>query len=181
MQLPHRFDSAALNDVWAYWRSLPRDGGIVPEWDIVPAARRFPRLIRFISLVEVRAAPPALVFRVGGSALGERLGLELTGRDVFEITTPEEREVRYARYLAVATWPCALQNRGRMTGASGLEVGYEALFLPVRKPGAANPLVLAALIEKPAPDPIHDTIREIPAADLRVYVDIGAGLPDPAP
>lgn len=181
MQLPHRFETAALADIWAHWRDLPRADGLVPEWDIVPAARRFPRLVRFISLIEVRTTPPGLVFRVGGSALCARLGIELTGRDVFEITSPAERDRRHARYSAIASWPCALQNRGRMTGSGGVRVAYEALFLPVRRPGTAHPLVLAALVELAAPDPVHETVHEIPAADLAVYVDIGAGLPDPAP
>jgi hypothetical protein len=179
MRLSIDFERAELVELWEYWRALPREG-LVPDWDIVPAGRRLARLMPYLSLIEVRP-PSSLVFRVAGTALCERFGMELTGRDVMEITPAEQRARRYGRYYAVATRPCVLQNRGGLTGGSGTVVAYESLFLPVRRAGQDLPVVLGALIEHRLRHVPADPIAAIPIPDETAFIDIGAGIPAQVP
>jgi hypothetical protein len=179
MHLSIDFERSELVELWDYWRALPRDG-LVPDWDIVPAARRLTRIMPYLSLIEVRP-PSSLVFRVAGTALCERFGMELTGRDVMDITPVAHRARRYGRYHAVASRPCVLQNRGGLTGGSGTTVPYESLFLPVLRAGHDLPVVLGALIEHRPRNAPADPIAAIPIPDETAFIDIGAGIPSVVP
>jgi hypothetical protein len=163
-------------EFFAYWRELPKKDH-VPDWDIIPAAKRFPRLVQHLFLVEVRDGP-ALPIRLAGSAFRDRFGVELTGRDLLDMTLEAQRPLRYARYRAVVDWPCGIQNFGRVTGPSGVPVTYGSLLLPVRRAGSDQRLALGLLVETPGARPSERAPTNVPLPERTVFVDIGAGVPD---
>lgn len=174
-RLPLGASEPAISAFLDHWTRV-RGTADLPVWDAVEAMRAIPRLIPWISLFEVRT-PPALHLRVAGSAMGEFVGMEMTGRDLLDVTPPELRALRYAHMAAIVGTPCGGQATFKMRGRSGLVAGGELLVLPARHRGSGAVVGVMLVTLNSEREAGADTDPTFPMADKVGYVDIGFGLP----
>lgn len=78
----------ALEEMFAYWASLRREGRLPGRSDIDP--NRFKRHLPTISLIDVNVAPLSFRIRLAGTALYGLHGRETTGLDLEQVHGAEE-------------------------------------------------------------------------------------------
>lgn len=158
---------------WSAWRGdrlLPDKA----DMDLGELAEFMP----WLGLLEV-AGPDEARLRVAGSGLREVYGAEMTGRNLKDITAPEDWPRRSARYLAQVSRPCGTYYFRRDLLPDGKAVSYETVALPVQAGGGERQMLCIimplqqwhALGQPAAP-------HLIPMPTAFQYVDIGAGIPD---
>ena len=121
-----------LRRLFGYWHERCPPGGL-PGRAIVDPIEMRPWLGN-ITLVDICRSPLAFRFRLCGSSLVERLGIDLTGGDLTAIPdTSYRREVERAFTRIVATGePSVAHNRRRIAGRP---YDFEVLRLPLAEDG----------------------------------------------
>lgn len=116
-----------------------------------------------------------------GSDLVEIAGTDLTGKNFFEATSPQQRPLRVARCLEYGKFPCGSLARVETTLNSGAVMIREILGLPVMPNGeTGNVRILNVSV------PLDDYKWQTPVQEEHVlpvaidfhFIDIGAGVPD---
>jgi hypothetical protein len=174
-RLPLGSSEPSVSAFLAHWA---RVGGAaeLPVWDAVDAMRAIPKLIPWMVMLEVRT-PPELRLRVAGSAMGDFVGMELTGRDLLELTSPELRALRHGHMAAIVGTPCGAQATFKVRGRSGLVASGEMLILPARNRGSGEVVALMLVAFNAEREVGADTDPVFPMADKVAYIDLGFGLP----
>ncbi|MDP6831780.1 MAG: PAS domain-containing protein [Alphaproteobacteria bacterium] len=160
---------------WQRWRGaslVPRRSGVRIE--------EISRLLHLLSVVEL-VSPEIANFRLAGTSLCEGMGLELTGRNYFDFTTPEARGPRVARTNQLVKHPCGSHFIFPIEYSSGRIVPAEVLSLPVLPNNPSEPPQIFAMsvsLQDMRLDGPRSAPTELPEADGFQFVDIGAGVPD---
>jgi hypothetical protein len=81
----------ALEEMFAYWASLRRDGRLPARSDIDP--NRFKRHLPTVSLIDVRPHPTSFRVRLAGTALYGLHGRETTGLELEQVYRASEETV----------------------------------------------------------------------------------------
>ena len=117
-----------LRKIHEYWQARARRG-LPSRADIDPLD--VPALLPFICLIDVIDSPRDFRFRLAGTHLTERIGMELTGRRIGEVFPPAFRaEVHYH-------WNSCIERRAPLAGSGKLwvpgreHVGWEGIVLPL--------------------------------------------------
>ncbi|MFP6774168.1 MAG: PAS domain-containing protein [Alphaproteobacteria bacterium] len=138
------------------------------------------RELPYVSVVEV-ISEDMCKFRIAGTALCEAVGIELTGKNYYDFTTPEARQLRVVRTKQIAGLPCGCHFVFPILYRSGEIIPTEVLSLPVLpdNPDAAPQIFTIAMPMKQTHlmDP-HDTPLKMPEAEGFHFIDVGAGVPD---
>jgi hypothetical protein len=166
--------SVRLVEAWLRWRGermLPRR--------IDVKLTEIARILPSIGLLEVLGAD-AVHIRVAGTGLRDLYGVEITGRNLKDVTAPEDWAERAARYRALGAQPCGSLYTRRDVLPQGRIVIYEGVGLPVDADdsGAKRQVIfcVAPLDRSFSLEPPTDA-REIPLATEFRFIDIGAGVP----
>ena len=133
-----------------------------------------------VSVAEV-ISPDLCKFCVAGTALCEAVGIELTGLDYFDFTTPEARPLRLARTSHMAGMPCGCHFVFPFLYRSGKVVPTEVLSLPVLPNDLSAPrqiFTIAISKEQTRLMGPHDNPLQFPEAEGFRFIDVGAGVPD---
>lgn len=120
--------------------------------------------------------------RLAGTALREIYGMELTGKSMRAISSPQDWPGRHARHLALIRQPCMLMFETADTFPDGKIIRYETVSVPLRdrldevipRVSFTHVEVLERTYTLPSTTP-----REFPKPSAYWFVDIGAGVPDP--
>jgi hypothetical protein len=124
------------------------------DWDNWRGSRPFPTrqdfdpedinyIIGRVNLVDVYYNPLRFRYRVFGTTLAQRLGIEMTGRFVDEYPAGEQREHvqrRYAQTIIVRQPTVVLHKRFSLDGWGH---SYESIVLPLSTDGASIDMMLA--------------------------------------
>lgn len=158
---------------WCAWRG----GRLLPgkaDMDLGELAEFMP----WLALLEV-AGPDEARLRVAGSGLRDVYGTDMIGRNLKEITAPEDWPRRSARYMAQVSRPCGTYYFRRHTLPDGRTVSYETVALPVEAEEGVRQMLCIIMplrqwqtLGRPAAPHL------IPMPTAFQYVDIGAGIPD---
>lgn len=92
---PHRI-------IWSYWQELRQNDDIASYTRIDPIA--FNKAIGYVLLLEPNRENTDFKYRVYGSAIADRLGIEMTGKWVSEFTSGQ-------KYLSLAQYPKTIDLR----------------------------------------------------------------------
>jgi hypothetical protein len=166
--------NARFVNAWLGWRGdrlLPARSAV----DLRAIARDLPG----IGIAEVRSADDIRV-RIAGTGLQQLYGMELTGRNLREVTADADWPMRSARYLTMVERPCGAFYRRRDTLPNGRQMEYEAVQLPLlpdRADGPRQVIWSAVPVDKSFGPQSPDGPRAIPLATRYSFVDIGAGVP----
>lgn len=121
----------AHEELFLYWNSLRRDGGLPGRGDLHPGDIR--RLLPTVSLIDVLSATHDFRIRLAGTALYDVYGGEITGRRLSEIYSPAAADYWRGELAPVLEGrPAAGVHSLAWRGASHLSI------LWLRLPLAAN-------------------------------------------
>lgn len=164
-----------LVEAWDGWRGarmLPRK----TDMNLAHLAEDLPWLA-LLEVIDKDLARP----RVAGSSLRDVYGMEMTGRNLKDITDPADWPRRSARYMAQVGQPCGAYYFRRDTLTDGKIVSYETLALPVEADAEGRQRHMLCIISPlqhwyGLDEPAEPHLVPMPTAFH--YVDIGAGHPD---
>jgi hypothetical protein len=163
---------------------------LVEDWSRLRGQRLMPRrsdldpatlkpILPYMNILEVRARDQ-LIYRLAGTAIRDMIGTELTGRNLLDLTGPNDRRVRSWRCWNAATRPCGCHYNINLAYPGGATNLHEGLLLPIEpdRPGAP-PLLLGLF----GPHRGSHWINEDGGAPIDLpafftFFDIGAGTPD---
>ncbi|MDP6564354.1 MAG: PAS domain-containing protein [Alphaproteobacteria bacterium] len=161
--------------VWQGWRGH----GLMPSRSDVRLENLKP-VLPWITLAEV-PSNSEIIFRLAGTMIRELLGVELTGRNLLDLTEPALRERRGHRSYRTAAQPCGAIWIWRVGYRGGGVEQVEQLALPLRPNEADKPPQLMTVT-----GPLGEGMRPVPLSRLQIlesaeyhhFIDIGAGEPD---
>jgi hypothetical protein len=164
----------ALLERWLAWRG---DRLMPQRSDVDPLQLK--SILPHIVIVEIRAQDLAIV-RLAGTAYREMFGLELTGRNIIDLASGEERRIGAYRNFSAAAWPCGRHAELSYMYSKGLADTFEFLSLPMEadRPGEPRMLINAmqsVLGRRWLNEPVLSIAGE--PGDFTRYLDIGAGVP----
>ena len=167
----------ACRSLYEHWTEIRGDALVAPRAGIDPGRLR--SILPYLQIVEV-ASPSLIRCKLSGTALRDLFGFDLTGRNLIDLTPPDQRRRRGWRYWIGTTQPCGCLFGGKLRFLSGALAPYLGLVLPLRPSQEDGPMLAISAIAL-----IRDygwiNERSQPELNLAEYVsflDIGAGVPD---
>lgn len=167
---------------WHRWRGA----GLVPQHSVLDTGKLGDLLLRCL-LLEIRDRDN-IPIRFAGSAIGQLLGADLSGRNYLDLTEPENRGRRGDLLLTEVAQPCAAVIYYWLRQDTGVVLPIELVSAPLCADGQTAPtLVLACATpliktagsaEDTDPGIAPESYAE--GEGLR-FIDIGAGLPPVGP
>lgn len=161
----------------AYWREIR--GG-----ELVPSRSNFrpgdvTRLLPSLLLLEYRD-PDALVYRLTGTEIVERMGTDFTGMNLFDLVLPHQLAGSRCMFNALRRQPCGLVVRTELLSKYNTAFVAELIYLPLlNREGEITQLVsVVSVIKRYQPGKKSGDIQSMTALES-IYVDIGAGVPAP--
>ncbi len=135
-----------LRQLLHYWQSKRRDAALPGRVDVDPLD--FPYVLGDIVLVDVTDDPLDFRFRLIGTNILAKYGVDLTGKSVEEFPEPEARAVALARCREVVRDRQPIHSE-RSLVLDGRRWAYSALWLPLATDGAKVDMILCAQIFDP--------------------------------
>lgn len=112
-----------------YWYTIRGDGAVPDRTGFNPAD--IPQLLPHLMLLEYQGHG-ALVYRLIGSAVVEKLGADFTGLCHLDIVPQTRRLQTAARYREILTTPCGMAVHRALRTKYGAAVVLECIYLPLR-------------------------------------------------
>lgn len=162
-------------DLHAYWQSLRQDEKL-PRAENVDLLALLP-LLPELSLLDM-VSPDEIICRFAGTAICDRLGFDLTGRNICEQQASAMRDRARRAYDGMASQPCGMIARYVNHYSTGSQGTVSSLYLPlITADGSTRILGIGHREEKAdyAP-PIDETliVTDVLSVD---WLDIGFGVP----
>ena len=172
-------DTKPLDDLLAYWHSLPiADGAKVPAKSSLSPRALKPHLPN-VGIFE-RISRYDVQIRLFGTELDKKFGQMLTGANLFDFQARDQWEFYADYYAAVLDTPAGSRLVRKSVDRNDNVITCESLILPLAdEAGEARYTVGMLLIESESPlnDPIDpDRIQQTKIIHVE-FVDIGHGLP----
>lgn len=129
--------------------------------------------------------PDQLVYRLAGTEIVRRIGVDFTGMNLFDTVLPKQAALTRRIFEAVRSHPCGVILHTKLKSKRGAEFISELVYLPLRdRQDNINQLVVVADVVKRDKRPV--TAAEINAAEQVkaikglefFFLDVGAGLPE---
>jgi hypothetical protein len=99
-----------------------------------------------LSLVDVTYNPLRFRFRLHATGVAQRVGYELTGKDLDELPAPAAREIARQHFVAVVEQRTPIvQMRERQVVDASLKQ-CEVLMLPLSRDGEAVDMIMSAIV-----------------------------------
>ena len=158
--------------------------GTLPKLDLIPRRDSFrpeevPRILPNMVIHEL-VSPEMLRLRLVGSAVIEDYGQEITGRNYLDFVDEARRPKASAAIFAICRQPAGMLVRLRSVTRAGRILTRESIAFPMRGDGDAANLVY--FCSSPARERDYTAAEsdrlKIMNVIQRVFIDIGAGLPD---
>lgn len=130
--LPERC-AASLREMFDYWNDRRHDRPCPSRRDLDPVD--IPRLLPFVSLVNVRPVAPRFVYRLMGTSVVSYIGRDLTGAPVGTGVKPDELDAVLARYDTVAETMKPFYHQSFLQEESNDFSRVERLMLPLSEDG----------------------------------------------
>jgi len=167
------------SELFDYWQSLPRQAGIPAAADFNPT--RILRCLPNISILSLDA-PDIISFRLTGTALADRIGLEPRGENMLSFMEEGYRAKCSRDMFEAVLRPCGWQAHHRTRYSSGRTVYVKSSYLPLRAPDGKPPRLVS--IHTPEDNPTYEPATGKPhfAGEVLeiVWIDTGHGAPGQA-
>ncbi|MBI1775090.1 MAG: PAS domain-containing protein [Proteobacteria bacterium] len=129
-----------------YWQSKRRGGALPGRADLDPLD--FPYVLGDIQLLDVLGEPPSFRYRLFGTNLLPKYGVDLTGRTVEEFPGSEARDMAIARCHQIVRERLPIYGE-RSLVLDGRLWAYSVLLLPLAQDGKRVDMILIAQIFEP--------------------------------
>lgn len=165
-----------FNALFEYWQSCRKDKALplAEKFDLLALTQWLPD----IWLIDVKSRTD-MSARFAGTAIVERMGTDITRKNVFSLQSEETRQRTQAIYLAIVNHPCGAISRYSnhySTGRSGI---IRALFLPMTNASGKNERIVCMSIREEDAEyaaPVEQTISATDISQLE-WIDIGFSVP----
>ena len=162
-------------EAWQTWRG---ERLMPAHSDVDPGALKW--ILARIGLIEVRGGDVA-TYRVAGSALRDTVGFDPTGRNLVELSPPEQRPRRAYRLAQLVARPCGYVAELNFAYSTGVTDMFESVALPLSSDQPeTRGFVLFAMESILGRRWQNDTGRFTMDVDTEIFdfLDIGAGVPE---
>jgi len=161
--------------LFEYWCSV-RGGEIVPNRSDIKPVAILP-LLPNLMILEYRA-DDALVYRLAGTACAEKLGIDLTGSNLYDHIAPHQRTMAKLRVNIARDHPCGLLVYEKLHSRRHIPFLAEIIYLPLRdRDGVITQLIgSVAIVERGEKGAITNAPPPMMAVAAQ-FLDIGAGMP----
>lgn len=165
--------------LFEYWCSI-RGREIVPNRSDIKPAAILP-LLPNLMILEYRA-DGTLIYRLAGTACADKLGIDLTGSNLFDHIAPHQRTKARLRINMVRDRPCGLLVYEKLRSRHDTPFIAEIIYLPLRdRDGAITQLIgSVVMVERGEKGAMMDAPAHMVAVAAQ-FLDIGADLPQPVP
>lgn len=158
-----------LRRLYTFWRERCDGDRLPARADFDPVSMR--GLLGNITLIDVRSSPPGFVFRLCGSSVAERLGIDPTGSDLSALPDATYRtqiENVFATMVETRA-PSISRNRRRIAARS---YDFEVLRLPLAQDGqdVSTLLICTMYFEEPPLNYAVGTGRE-PTFEAPIWLE----------
>ncbi len=156
-------ESETLRRVYAYWKSLSRDGAMPRRADFDPV--EVPLLLPYIYLVDVIDGGQDFKYRLVGTHITESVGFDFTGQRISEFMKTNESEDRAAAYADCLQSGMPNCSAGNLVDYGRDYMLYERLLCPFSMDGNTVDVILGGLhfhIAEITPDATGGPIRPSP-------------------
>ncbi len=165
----------------AYWWHVRGDKTIPAADDIAPPQMR--TLSPYVRYLHWDG--DTLIHRLWGSALTEGIGYDLTGQDVIQYIPSDKRAANLAVLRALHEQPCGVVFVVRDEGEARSGMSAEMSFLPVAAGSSHGPRLIGTMQWRETEGVGHAPRAESAGKEVLVlerasFIDIGAGVADPA-
>lgn len=171
--------SGVLEQLFDYWKSLPRDGGVpIPaRQNLLPTDlhEMMPRLSLLKRLKRYQVHVSMI-----GTANNAGWRSPFIGMNAFDLTAPAMRENSAKLYAAILDQPSAALMTENITSKSGKVRCIHSLYLPMTdREGTASYIVGCSVYQrKPCYNSTNDRLMPAHNHVMDVeFIDIGSGLP----
>lgn len=173
--LPGR-QTPAFAALYDYWQSVRRNGAIprAADFDLLALTNWLPEM----SLLDIYDMDN-VVCRFAGTAIVERMGMDISGQNIFNSQAEAMRDRASRAYLTATQTPCGAISHYTNHYSSGREGSVRTLYLPLETPaGGCKRLVSLTVQEENSTfaEPIERTITATQILSLE-WIDLGFGLP----
>lgn len=170
-------EDTGFSEFYDYWES-GREAGALPRAEKFDLLALTPWLAD-ISLLDV-LGPENYLCRFAGTALVERLGFDMSQKNIFEFQSNATRDLTRACYQAVVNQPSGAIARYTNHYSSGRSGVVRTLYLPLAAPEGGHPRI--ACMTRRAEEagyatPIEKSVSGTDILDL-MWIDIGFGIPN---
>ncbi len=136
-------------------------------------------ILPWITLIEV-FSDSEIIFRLAGTMVREIMGVELTGRDLLELTEPGHRRARGVRTAQTAHQPCGALWVWKVAFENEHRRPTENLSLPLLPNEDGRPTQLLnvfGMIDASDPPRAINHLQQLASSTQHSFIDIGAGVP----
>jgi len=115
-----------------------------------------------------------------GTLIVERFGMDPTGKNVLEITSPNSREMVLHLFRNLVNRPAGAIIHYKNTYTSGKVAPVRSMLLPMTSPDATKPRILSlhSRADATAYDNAQQATTVGTTTDEIIWLDIGAGVPE---
>lgn len=163
-------------DLFQYWQSLPRSGGLPLYSDFDPAAAR--SWLADMTILSVNG-PDEIRHRLVGTAIADRLGYDATGKNLLDFIDPSYRSQCARDMLEVVYRPCGWQVRYLTHYPSGRIAHVQSIYLPLQGPAGQPPRIVS--VHTPEDPERYARASAEPSFASKiarmVWIDLGFGVP----
>ncbi|WP_339614198.1 PAS domain-containing protein [uncultured Parvibaculum sp.] len=170
------FEIGHSRDFLSYWQSLRQDGEIPHARQVNPGKIKelLPDLIIFEVLED-----GTVRYRLTGTRVMERTGLEPTGKSLQDMVKSEFNEMLAFAFQSVVSLKIGIVSHFTNYYRGGHAGRMEVVILPLRAPESDPPRVICHWSRDPeVPDHVIGIERMTDRIDDATVFDLGFGLPD---
>ena len=170
------FNSPALTALMECWREGAPSGDL-PDANELRLARLAPWMPDMTKMsVE---GPRDIRYRLAGTRACERLGMDPTGLNLYDLTDPSMRDSVARSFQEVCWRPCGFHAQYRNINTAGRHSAVQSLYLPLKTPPGAAPKVIGMhtpgdMIKYGDPSPYASIATTVTGF---TWIDLGFGAP----
>lgn len=136
-------------------------------------------ILPWITLIDV-ISETEIIIRLAGTMVREIMGVELTGRNLLELTEPEHRAARGVRTAQTAQQPCGAIWIWDIAFEGQARRPAENLSLPLQPDEDGRPpqmLNVFGMLDDTNTPQAMGHLQQLASAEKHSFIDIGAGIP----
>ena len=137
-------EAPLLKQLYADWQARRRGRTMPAREDFDPLDLKY--ILGKLLLIDVLQRPPHYRFRLVGTELVVRSGVDLTGKTLDDYPDPEYREFMRQRYTAAVVARCPLSSIQTPLVVDNRIRRYEALLLPLAADGETVDMLMIGIV-----------------------------------
>ena len=165
--------------LFEFWNKAREQNLIPTATQIDPAG--IPHLLKDIAIFDV-LDNTEVRYRLAGTSVAERMGIDPTGQNVIEMVRPDNREFVSGLFGAIINQPVGLLVEYENVYQRGKRTVVNSLYLPLGRTDSTSPRILSTHVQREtiAYEEAQSSTSIATEITKIIWIDIGAGVPTPS-